>query len=77
MATNVPNKLTKPTMIVDIGVLGFNAHVMRLMRWHSAVDSPSCLKHVVHSLPACYVFHNRDSNYYFYFSMRGPCALYV
>ena len=34
-------------------------------------------KHAVHSLPACDVFHNSDSNCYFSFFMRGLCVVYV
>ena len=60
MVTYVQNKLIKVTFIVDISIIGFNAHCMlqrvskalfiRTLRWKDAV----------HSLPAWHVFHNPD-----------------
>ena len=40
---------------------------IRTLRW----------KHAMHSLPACDVFHNPDSNCFFYFFMGGLCVVYV
>ena len=64
MVTCVQNKLIKVPIIVDISIIGFNAHCMRpaalfirTLRW----------KHAEHSLPACDVFHNPDSNCFLYF----------
>ena len=43
MVTFVQNKLIKFTIIVDISILGFNAHCMRPTRQESAVHLPFAL----------------------------------
>ena len=76
MVACVQNKLIKFTIIVVISILGFNAHCMRPtsichLRW----------KHAVHSLSACDIFHNPDSNCYFYFfyawTVRRLCVTWT
>ena len=44
MVPYVQNKIIKFTIIVDITILGFNAHCMRPKRLQSAVHSPFALK---------------------------------
>ena len=44
MVTYVQNKLIKFTIIVDISILGFNAHCMRPTHYQNAVQSPFVLK---------------------------------
>ena len=42
-AEQVPNKLIKATIIVDISFLGFNAHCMRPTLWQRAIHLPLVL----------------------------------
>ena len=44
MRTYVQNKLIKVTIIVDISIIGFNAHCMRQTRYQSAVHSHFALE---------------------------------
>ena len=75
MVTSVPNKLINVTIFVYISGLGFigtvcvnKALFVRHLRW----------KHAVHSSLTCCVFHNPDSNCYFYFfhawTVRRVCV---
>ena len=78
MVTYVENYLIKVTIIVDISIIGFNAHCICVKRVRKAIFIRTLRwKHVVHSLPASDVFHNPDSNVSFFKFMGGLCVVYV
>ena len=76
MVTYVPNKQRKVTIIVDIGVLAFNAHCLCLMQ--SAVDLPFALETCCAFATSLLRLSQTGLNLlFFFFFMRGLCAVYL
>ena len=81
MVTYVQNKLIKVTIIVDISIIGFNAHCMALYASNALAKRCSFALCVGNTLCIRYqlatFFTIRTQIVFYYFFMGGLCGVYV